>query len=206
MIVYLFGAIVAYTLTANVLITNLINEPLKTYFDQSNNYYFDDIIAICAYIFAALISLPGELLKKTAKLKWVTLASIVILCYMMSVIIIQSPQYMINFPNEHKRLFNFDYPMQMFQTLGLFTYSFNCIVTFHLAKSSLKEPTERRLKKMTNRAIYILYVPYILVAILGVCSIGDMALKIDLFPNRPSLPNDLDILMKIAKASFCIVI
>lgn len=59
---------------------------------------------------------------------------------------------------------------------------------------------------MSLRAISILYVPYMLVAVLGVLSVGTFCQNLDLFPNRPSLPNDPDVIMLIAKALFIIVL
>lgn len=125
----------------------------------------------------------------------------------MIIIIVQSPQYMLqNHDWQEIKAFNFDSPVLLLQNLGIFIFSYNITTTYHVVKSGLENPSMSRLLKMGLYTVATLYLPYACIGILGYMSLGEKAKMTDLFPNRVPLLDSYDILMKIGKVGLVITI
>ena len=97
------------------------------------------------------------------------------------------------------RMFKTDNWLEIFQNMGIFIMPYNLTLLFHPVKANLFDPSKERCIKMCLITICMLFFPYTAIGVLGYLSLGDDAFKVDLFPNRPSLPGTSDYMMMIAK-------
>lgn len=80
---------------------------------------------------------------------------------------------------------------------GNFIYSFNCIVSVFVVKTSLKPLTQKRLSSTFSTTIFVILVFYSLIGLIGYVSLGDTVRDVDLIIERPALAGSSDIFMKI---------
>lgn len=118
----------------------------------------------------------------------------------MIVTIVQAPAYIAKMDSlASVKMFKTDNWLEIFQNLGIFILAYNLTTIFHPVKSNLFDPSRKRCVKMCLTTISMLYFPYAAIGVLGYLSLGDDAFKVDLFPNRASLPGSGDYMMMVAK-------
>jgi len=67
----------------------------------------------------------------------------------MLVVVKESPDYMREYKSlNNVKSYNLDNPMLLLQNLGIFIFSYNLTTTYHIVKSSLANPNEKRLNCM----------------------------------------------------------
>ena len=80
--------------------------------------------------------LPWLLQTTPSHMKSLGILSIIVLAYMMAVIMIQSPQYMVLYPSVNIPLFRTSEPFEIWRFMGLYFYSYTSIISFHHARST----------------------------------------------------------------------
>jgi hypothetical protein len=122
----------------------------------------------------------------------------------MLLVSIQTPSYKTHFNQSGTSLVNYDDPLLLLQSIGMFTFALYLMDCLFLVKNDMgKAGTSKNVLKMGASSILMMLVPFYIIGVLGYLSFGDAVKNIDLFPIRPALPGDSDIYMKIAQ---CLVI
>jgi hypothetical protein len=88
----------------------------------------------------------------------------------------------------------------MIQNLGVWTFNSYLLDPIFLIKKDMGKVTEKRILIFGGTGLVMVMTPYILFGIIGYISVGEMALGLDLFPDRAALPGSTDFLMFMVKA------
>jgi len=120
------------------------------------------------------------------------------LVFVMYVVIEQAPDYALQTKSEVKA-FNFESPLLMMQNLGVWTFNSYLLDPIFLIKKDMGKVTEKRILVTGVTSLFLVMTPYVLFGIIGYISVGELALDLDLFPDRSALPGSADLLMTIVK-------
>lgn len=156
---------------------------------------FKQSYSLLSIIFLATLTLPLNFKKDLGALSSVGKYGIFILIYVVMVLTIQAPAYAsqpsVNYTPATTDL------KAMLCSWGNFIYSFNCIVSVFVVKTSLKPLTQKRLSSTFSTTIFVILVFYSLIGLIGYVSLGDTVRDVDLIIERPALAGSSDIFMKI---------
>lgn len=197
-IINLFGSLIAYTLVSNMFLMNLIQPALAVRFGyQLDDPHFQRYSQLTGLAILIIGSVPFQMMTTTKIFGKIGFLSIFTLIYILVVTIIQTPDYIAENKPEVK-LFNFDNPMMIMQNLGMWTFNTYYLDMIFLVKKDMGKVTEKRLMIVGGSCMIVCVIPYLLFGIVGYLSFGDLALNIDLFPDRPSLAGT-DYMMDLVK-------
>jgi len=103
------------------------------------------LVSVCL----VTLMLPLHFKNDTNALKNLNLLSVAALFFVMLVVVKESPDYMREYKSlNNVKSYNLDNPMLLLQNLGIFIFSYNLTTTYHIVKSSLANPNEKRLNCM----------------------------------------------------------
>lgn len=200
----LIGTLIAYTLVINMFFMNLIESVAADWFGFIDNHNFHRVLSLCGFFFMAIVTLPLQLLNDTSKFGKIGVLSIATLFFIMLLVAIQTPSYKTHFNQSGTSLVNYDDPLLLLQSIGMFTFALYLMDCLFLVKNDMgKAGTSKNVLKMGASSILMMLIPFYIIGVLGYLSFGNAVENIDLFPIRPALPGDSDIYMKIAQ---CLVI
>lgn len=200
--VFLYLIMISFTVCISKIVFQLIAGPIKQMTDinvdaNSDSDFFFYHRPTC-FIIAALGSL--FIIPKTADLiSRFSIACFFIHIYMICVIVGQSYSFFQQVKEKGHNKFNYiDTSFEkIFGNFGLAICTFNNVPNFIMARSLVKSPSTSRLRKIFNRANWIIMGIYILVALCGYLSIGQGEMP-DLFFYRKTTA-ETDYLMDVGK-------
>ena len=175
-----FGAIILYQVILYKLLGGVLNEivgfgykSVEEFSEKSfwNNFWIR--FSIC-YGIAIFILFPLCILKNISKMRYASTFGVISLFFLMIIIVFECPFFIKKNIFEEKQSINYydiipglKGNMKFIQSVCTIIYAFSCHVgTFPVLKS-LTDPTERRQKKVINRAILLDIICYLIVGFSG---------------------------------------
>jgi amino acid permease len=196
----LFGSLIAYSLIANSFLCSLIEAPMAAAMGSNiNDPHFQSMLELGGLAALMILTIPLQLMNNTSVFGKIGMFTIFTLVFVMYVVIEQAADYAVETKSEVKA-FNFDSPLLMIQNLGVWTFNSYLLDPIFLIKKDMGKVTEKRILIFGGTGLVMVMTPYILFGIIGYISVGDLALGLDLFPDRAALPGSPDFLMTMVKA------
>jgi len=219
-LIFILGVIISYEVTSKIEVFKLVYKLLGSfmydvYYQGSDYIDLDDFIKKVwsqyymsfpiLYGVNAIIVIPICLIKELSKMKNVSLAGLMCLIYVILVIVIQSPFFIIeNVKNDiySKPEINWSNVGSSFTTLwffkgtAVFFLGYTCHQGVFTIYSTLKNNVIRRTNKVLRRSTILIFIIYILSALCGFLSVP--ILPPDLIVYRKSIFST-DVFMTIAK-------
>ena len=147
---------------------------------------------LCAFVLLLAI-MPLLLLRDLSALRYFSMASLVIIMYIIGVATYQCPKFVNKYRGDPRYIvewgvspLNFDW----FTGFSTVVVSYMCHPTFFYVRSELLNPSKPRVKKVLAYSIAIETTIYLIISIAGYISLGDYYM-VDLFALRPRLGKEL---------------
>ena len=174
------GIIILYQVILYKLIGGVINEigkfEYKSVDDFADNSSWNKLwikFVVC-YGIMAIILLPLCLLKNASKMRYASTFGIFSLFFLIFIVVIECPFYIKKYIYEEKQEVNYidvtsalNEDMKLFQSIVTVFYAFSCHVGVFPVLATLRNPTEKRSKKVIRRAISIDIICYLIIGIAG---------------------------------------
>ena len=221
-IVYIFGILISYQVLSKKLLKlvyDFIGSFIFYCFINENTYdnwkYTTWHKAYLIYPImlgiAFIILIPLCLLKDISKMRFASLAGIIIILYSIIVVVIQFPFFFHHYLNEENREpinyidieKGFTSELLFFQGAGVFFFSFTCHVGAFPVYKTLKNNGLKRIQKVFRRSIILDTVVYLLIGLCGYLSVPDNTPEIII--NRISIFKN-DIFMIIGRLGISITL
>lgn len=162
-----WGGCLVYT----VLITNCIGTALGHFFPSLPGFLTDPSGYFWPPIFTTLVVLPLSLNRDLSALRYTSLMSFLIICFLSTVIVIESTQ-VDNIRENFKKIDNFILP-GIAVTFPNTIYSYSChpnvLDVFH----ELQRPSLKRMSKILSRCMALACVVYVIVGSFGYITFAD---------------------------------
>jgi len=117
----------------------------------------------------------------------------------------ETPEYM-KTNNSEVKMINFENPLLIVQNLGMFTFNTYILDMIFIVKADMGKVTEKRIFIVGASTMFTMVIPFLLFGIVGYLSLGNIALSMDLYPDRIPIPGQSDYLMMTVKVLMTIVI
>ena len=195
----LIGTLIAYTLVANTLVCTVFESITARLFGFNDDSTFHSVFSFSSYMVFSFITIPVQLMNNTSKFSNVGYLCIGTLFYIMILAAFQSNDYINHFRDDTQiSFFKFNNPLLLLQDAGVFTFALYFMDTVFLIRNDMgSAATEKNIMKMGVYGIITMLIPFFAIGTLGYVSLGDAAINVDIFPERPALPGSSDILMSI---------
>ena len=185
LIIYLFGVLISYQVVIYSLIGRVYYELFKKNNYENFELFQNDIWNTSIYKFPimfiiSIILIPLCLLKDLSKMRFTSMTGIIAILYATFVILIQCPffynhylknDYKENIPSTHPNFFNpapsLKSDLLIFQCFAGVFFCFTCHVGAYPIYKSLKNSTERRIKKVYKISIILDFFLYAIITISG---------------------------------------
>jgi len=205
-IINLFGSLVAYSLIANTFVMNLIQPYLSSkYGYELNDPHFQRFTQLTGLAILVISSVPIQLLTTTSIFKKIGFFTIFTLMFVLCVTCMETPEYM-KTNNSEVKMINFENPLLIVQNLGMFTFNTYILDMIFIVKADMGKVTEKRIFIVGASTMFTMVIPFLLFGIVGYLSLGNIALSMDLYPDRIPIAGQSDYLMMTVKVLMTIVI
>jgi len=200
LIIYVFGALVSYLITLNQFIAGLASsfgiitpEQSKAWYDPASDQYYLTYITIALL---ACLSFPISSIKNLSGLRYLTIFSVLAICYIIITVVIEAPILHSRLPDTAKIVY-FRISWDAVTGWAVCAFAYTCHVNVFPVIAELQRPMEKRTNKIFNRCISVETVMYLSCGLAGYLSMLDDTPSI--FVNRDAVVGPHDIFMTIGK-------
>lgn len=195
----MFGSQITYLLIGNTFLMNLVQAPLANAMGyELNNPRFQTYTEISGLVILITLMIPVNLMKSTAIFKKIGILTVLTLLFTLFTVVYECEDYNKVY-SPVIALVKVNNPLVLLQNAGMFTFNTYLLDMIFLLKQDMEKVTKRKIMIVGSSCSLTMFVCYTIIGILGYVSLGDIAMSLDLYIDRPALEGSADTLITIVK-------